>query len=127
MSEDRTQAPSKRRLQQARESGQAAHSPELTGAAGLLAAGVALWAWGDRLAGALLAGIPAPLLGAMPVSADAAEVVARFRDLAFGVAWPLGLVLSAFAAAALAAHQAQVLGLWAPALLAPDPSRLWRT
>ena len=36
--EDRTQGPSKQRLQQAREHGQVAHSPELTAAVGLLAA-----------------------------------------------------------------------------------------
>jgi flagellar biosynthetic protein FlhB len=126
MSEDRTQAPSRRRLQQARERGQAAHSPELTGAAGLLAAGVALWAWGDALTAALLALVRAPLLGAVPVTADATQLVARLRELAAGVAWPLLLVVGAFAAAALAMHQAQVLGLWAPALLAPDLTRLWK-
>ena len=36
MSEDRTQPPSKRRRQLAREQGQVAHSPELTAAAGWL-------------------------------------------------------------------------------------------
>jgi flagellar biosynthetic protein FlhB len=126
MSEDRTQAPSRRRLQQARERGQVAHSPELTGAVGLLAAAVSLSFWGEGLARAMLSLMREPLLGATPISADAAEVVARLRHLALGVAWPFGLILGAFAVAALAAHQAQVQGLWAPVLLAPDFSRLWR-
>jgi flagellar biosynthetic protein FlhB len=125
MSEDRTQAPSKLRRQQARERGQVAHSPELTGAVGLLAAVALLGAWGDELAAGLLALVREPLTGPPVVAADLAEVVARLRHLALGILRPLGLVLAGFAAAALAAHQAQVQGLWAPGLLAPDPTRLW--
>ena len=49
MSEDRTQPPSKRRRQLARQQGQAAHSPELTAAAGWLAAVVLLGILGDDL------------------------------------------------------------------------------
>jgi flagellar biosynthetic protein FlhB len=125
--EDRTQAPSKRRRQLARAAGQVAHSPELTAAAGLLAASLVLSACGDGLATALAAPLREALAGpeGLPVSADAAEVVARVRRLALGVAGPLGLVVGAFAAGALAAHQAQVGGLWAPGLFAPDPARLW--
>jgi flagellar biosynthetic protein FlhB len=41
------------------------------------------------------------------------------------VASPLGLVLAGFAAGAVAAHQLQVRGLWAVALVAPDSARLW--
>jgi flagellar biosynthetic protein FlhB len=52
-------------------------------------------------------------------------VVARLRHLALAVAWPLGTVLLGATAAAVAAHQLQVGGLWVPALLAPDPARLW--
>ena len=54
MSEDRTQPPSKRRRQLAREQGQAAHSPELTAAAGWLAAVVVLWFCGGGLASGLV-------------------------------------------------------------------------
>ena len=54
MSEDRTQEPSKRRRLEARERGQVARSPELTGAAGLLAASALLGIWGDDLALALV-------------------------------------------------------------------------
>ena len=80
--EDRTQAPSNHRRQEARERGQAASSPELSGAAGLLAASAVLSVWGEPLASSLLAVVREPLTGVIPVSADAAEVVARLRSLA---------------------------------------------
>ena len=48
MSEDRTQPPSKRRRQLARQQGQVAHSPELTAAGGWLAAVVLLGCPGRR-------------------------------------------------------------------------------
>ena len=51
MSEDRTQPPSKRRRQMARQHGQAAHSPELTAAVGWLAAVVLLGFCGRRSGG----------------------------------------------------------------------------
>jgi flagellar biosynthetic protein FlhB len=124
MSEDRTQDPSTRRVQQARERGQVAHSPELTGAVGLLAAAALLGAWGDDLAAALGALVHDGWSGAV-VSADVGEVVARLRQLALAVARPLGAVLAGCATAAVAAHQVQVGGLWVPGLLAPDPARLW--
>ena len=49
MSEDRTQPPSKRRRQLAREQGQAAHSPELTAAGGWLVAVLLLGFRGGEL------------------------------------------------------------------------------
>lgn len=125
MTENRTQAPSKHRRQQARERGQAAHSPELTGAIGLLAASAALWVWGDGLALAVVTLVREPVAGVALVSTDASEVVARLRQVAFEVFTPIFLVMFAFTAAALGAHQVQVGGVWAPGLLAPDPSRLW--
>src|SRR5512135_3300940 len=127
MSEDRTQSPTKLRRQQARGRGQVAHSPELTGAAGLLAAVLLLGAWGDDLAAALLATMVEPLAAAPVVSTDPGAVVAWLRHLALGVARPLGLIIGGFVVAAVAAHQAQVGGLWIPGRLAPDPSRLWAT
>ena len=126
MADDRTREPSKRRRQEARERGQAVHSPELTGAAGFLAASAALAVWGDGLAARLVALVRRPLTDAPVLSADVLEVVSRFRAETLGVAGPLGAILFAFAAAAFAAHQGQVLGLFAPGLLAPDPRRLWK-
>jgi flagellar biosynthetic protein FlhB len=125
MSEDRTQSPSKLRRQQARERGQVAHSPELTGAAGLLAVVLILGAAGDDLAEALLAALVEPLTAAPVLSADPDRVVAWLRRGALDLAGPLGLIVGGFVVAAVAAHQAQVGGLWIPGRLAPDPSRLW--
>lgn len=125
MSEDRTQAPSKLRRQQARERGQVAHSTELTGSAGLLAAVVMLGYWGDDLATALIALVREPLLETPVIIADPSEVVTRMRQLALGVIGPLLPIVTGFALAAIGVHQAQVQGLWVPGLLAPDPTRLW--
>ena len=119
--EDRTQAPSKRRIDEARERGQVAQSPELTAAAGLLGAALVLYTRGDALGSALLSLFREPML----VTADAEAVVARLRGLALVLAWPLLEVLAGFLGGAVAAHQAQVRGLWAPSLLAPDAARLW--
>lgn len=123
--EDRTQGASKARLQQARDRGQVAHSPELTAAAALLAATVLLAAWGDDLTAALIAILRDPLTRPPSLTADPAEVVARLRHQAFAVAMPLGAIVLGAAFAALAAHQVQVGGLWAPPLIAPDLARLW--
>jgi flagellar biosynthetic protein FlhB len=127
MSEDRTQPPSKRRRQLAREQGQAAYSPELTAAAGWLAAVIVLGCCGGGLAGALVGSMRGALsvgdLAAMP--ADAAGLAAQIRGLALALAWPLGAILAAFATGATAAHQLQVRGLWSSRHLAPDPGRLW--
>ena len=85
MSEDRTQPPSNRRRQMAREQGQAAHSPELTAAAGWLAAVGVLWFCGGGLAGALMGLMRGALSdwdpGSMP--ADAAGLAGRVRGMAF--------------------------------------------
>src|SRR3954465_11773181 len=123
--EDRTEGASKARLQQARERGQVAHSPELTAAAGLFAATVLLGVWGDDLSSILVALLREPLSGVGDLSADPAEVVRRLRHLAFAVMLPLGAIVLGSAFAALSAHQVQVQGLWAPGLLAPDLGRLW--
>jgi flagellar biosynthetic protein FlhB len=124
MSEDRTQPPSNRRRQQAREQGQAAHSPELTAAAGWLVAILLLGASGGGLFHCLV-GLTREALGPSPmVWTDAPVLVDRLRAQVFRLALPLGTILAGFAAGALAAHQLQVRGLWAVPLIAPDPARL---
>ena len=125
MSEDRTQPPSKRRRQLARQHGQAAHSPELTAAAGWLAAVVLLGAMGDDMALALTKLVSGPLTHPTVMTADRAAVVAEVRGLIVGLGWPLAVIMPGFMAGALAAHQLQVRGLWATSLLVPDLSRLW--
>jgi flagellar biosynthesis protein FlhB len=125
MSEDQTQPPSKRRRQLAREQGQAAHSPELTAAAGWLVAVVLLGAFGEDLARAMVGLVRTSMAAPSAMPTDPAGVAARVRGLILDLAWPLGFILAGFAAAALAAHQLQVRGLWAGRLIAPDPARLW--
>lgn len=125
MSDDRTQPPSKRRRQMARQHGQAAHSPELTAAAGWLAAVVLLGIVGDDLALGLTKLVSGSLTPPAILTADRAVVVAEVRGLIVGLGWPLGAILASFVAGALAAHQLQVRGLCAAGLLAPDLSRLW--
>jgi flagellar biosynthetic protein FlhB len=124
--EDRTQPASPQRRQMARERGVVARSPELTAAAGLIAAGLLLGAFGDDLARGLLGLLRAPLLAADPLAgmADPAAAVATLRSAARAVAVPLLALLGGAAAVMAAVHQVQVGGLWAPALLAPDPARL---
>jgi flagellar biosynthetic protein FlhB len=127
MSEDRTQPASKRRRELARDQGQAAHSPELTAAAGWLAAVVALGCCGGGLAGSLVGLMRGSLsewdLGMMP--SDPSGLADRVRGVALALARPLGAILAAFAIGATAAHQMQVRGLWSSQLLLPDPGRLW--
>src|SRR5271165_1681153 len=125
MSEDRTQPASKRRLQIAREQGQVAHSPELTAAGGWLVAVLLLGFWGEDLAGGLI-GLARRSVGGTPVVwVDGPAFVTHIRQAVMAVAVPLGVILTGFAAGALAAHQLQVRGLWAIGLIAPDPTRLW--
>ncbi|WP_165232002.1 EscU/YscU/HrcU family type III secretion system export apparatus switch protein [Aquisphaera insulae] len=124
MSEDRTQPASTRRRQLAREQGQVAHSPELTAAAGWLVAVVLLGSWGGELVRSLATLTRRPL-HAVPIAADAVQLVADLRAAAAAIAAPLAVLMMGFALGAVAAHQAQVRGLWAPSLLAPDLSRLW--
>jgi len=125
MSEDRTQPPSKRRRQLARQQGQVAHSPELTSAAGWLVAVIVLGVMGDDLMLGMIKLVSGSLADPPVASVDPAGLVAHVRGLVLGLAWPLMVILAAFAAGALAAHQVQVRGLWTPRLIAPDPARLW--
>ena len=123
--EDRTQAPSRLRLQQARERGMVAHSPELTGAVALLAATMTLGVVGESLASGLLAIVRGPWMGRLDVALDAASAVAHLRDVAWAVLGPIAFLMLGLVAGGVAAHQAQVGLLWAPALIAPDVARLW--
>ncbi|MDG3002518.1 EscU/YscU/HrcU family type III secretion system export apparatus switch protein [Paludisphaera mucosa] len=126
MSEDRTQPASPRRRQLAREQGQAAHSPELTAAAGWLVAVTLLTCFGSSMSGSLVDLVRSPLVGPAARLEDAVDLAWLVRDAVVAVASPVAILLVGFAAGAFAAHQGQTRGLWSPALIAPDPSRLWR-
>jgi flagellar biosynthesis protein FlhB len=119
MADERTQTPSRRRRQQARERGQVARSPELTAAVGLLGL------WGGDLATALVALVREPLQCGPELAANSSTVVVRIRHLVLAVAVPSVAVLGGVLAAMLVAHQLQVGGLCVPGLVAPDPHRLW--
>ena len=90
MSEDHTQPPSKRRRQLAREQGQAAHSPELTAAAGWLVAVVLLGAFGEDLARTMVGVVRTSMAGPATMPTDPVGVAARVRGLILALAWPLG-------------------------------------
>lgn len=128
MSEDRTQEPSTRRRLLAREQGQVARSPELTGAAALFAASALLWVWGEPLFAGLLAAVRAPWLGDLGVPGvgePAVDLAARLGGALGAVIVPTLGILGGSVAAAIFAHQAQVGGLLNVGLLAPDFARLW--
>ena len=124
MSEDRTQAPSKRRRDEARARGVVARSPELTAAIGLLAAVAMLGAWGGSLASACVELVRTPFL--MSTSPDGIEAVAiLIRASAMRVFLPLAAIVLGVSLAMIAGHQAQVGGMWASNLIAPDLRRVW--
>src|SRR3954467_6645116 len=105
MSEDRNQPPSKRRRQLAREQGQAAHSPELTAAAGWLVAVLLLGFWGGDLARGLVALTSQSASSAPAAWVDIDTFVAHIRGLVLAIAVPLGVVLAGFTVGAVTAHQ----------------------
>jgi flagellar biosynthesis protein FlhB len=125
MSDERTQPPSKRRRQLAREQGQVAHSPELTAAAGWLVAVVVLGMVGENLTRGFTKLVSGSLTQSGALVAEPAAVVSHVRELVVGLGWPLAAILAGFAAGALAAHHLQVRGLWATVLIVPTPARLW--
>jgi flagellar biosynthetic protein FlhB len=77
----------------------------------------------------LTRGLTEPVRGSLTRSAifvaEPAAVVSRVRELVIGLGWPLAAILAGFATGALAAHQLQVRGLCATALILPTPARLW--
>lgn len=125
MSEDRTQAPSLRRRQEAKAQGVVARSPELTASVGLLAAVVMLGFWGGSLSSVCVDLLRSPFHTTEPTASDPEIVTAMIRGAVFRVVLPLATILGGIVLATIVAHQAQVGGFWSSSLIAPDLARLW--
>ena len=128
-SDDRTAEGSKRRRQQAKEQGHAPQSRELTSAVGMLAIVVLLGAMGENLASALVELVRLPLSLAARGSETSSD---HFRSLFVKIggasfaalAWSC-MIGGGALLATLLAQQLQTGGLWAPARLGIDFTRLW--
>ena len=116
-----TEAPTPRRLAEARRRGEVAVSRELTGAAGLAAGALALAAGGAGLVGRLAGLVRQGLVGALDPGRPPAPALV---DAAWAVARHAALPLLAAAAAGAATGLAQTGGLFAPAGAAPRAERL---
>lgn len=124
MSEDRTIAPSRRRIEQAREAGQVAQSRELTAAAAMAATTAAWSIWFEPLSEALVGILRGPFGSALPLSPDIGVIVEHAAWAAWSVAGPMAGLLGSGIVAALLAQQIQVGGLFVPGLAMPDTRRL---
>ena len=124
MSEDRTQAPSRRRRQEARARGVAPKSPELTAAVGLLAAVALLGGRGGRLASGCVGLIRESFRDGPALGSDPGAVSAAIWRASGVVGGPLATIVIGTASAMAMAHLAQTGGLWAPGLLKPELARL---
>ncbi|HEX3446843.1 MAG TPA: EscU/YscU/HrcU family type III secretion system export apparatus switch protein, partial [Isosphaeraceae bacterium] len=80
MSDERTQPPSKRRRQLARQQGQAVHSPELTAAAGWLVAVIVLGLVGENLTRGFTELVSGSLTQPGALMAEPVAVVSRVRE-----------------------------------------------
>jgi flagellar biosynthetic protein FlhB len=125
MAEDRTQTPTKRRRDLARQQGLVARSPELTSSAVLLAAVVLLALWGESMLGRFVELAREPLVGEPLQLASNDEIIGHARRVLLTMFVPISILLGGVFVGSLLVHQAQVRGLWAPGLLAPNPARLW--
>jgi flagellar biosynthetic protein FlhB len=110
----------------ARQHGQAAHSPELTAAAGWVVAVLALGFVGDDLALGMTELVRGSLLHPASLAENPEAVAAQVRGMVIRLTWPLAVILGGFFGGAFACHQFQVRGLWATSQIAPDLKRLWR-
>jgi flagellar biosynthetic protein FlhB len=117
--DDRTEAPTPRRLEKARDEGQVAVSPELAALAALGAAALALALAMPAQIRHLVADLAALLAGAHLLHPGAA-----LRDAVLMAAAAAAIPVLAVLAAAIAAALAQTGLLFHPASLAPDLARL---
>src|SRR5688572_4002277 len=121
---DRTEAPTQKKLEEARKEGRVPRSRELTAAAVMLAAGIVLMVSGDSI-GARLGDL---MRGGLTISRaqafDVSAMTRGFGQLAMGALYAITPVLLVTLVAALAAPLA--IGGWAPSgkAITPDLKRL---
>jgi flagellar biosynthesis protein FlhB len=122
--EDRTQPATQKRLDEARREGNIPRSRDLTAAAVMITAGIALTSLGGSLGGELGELLRSGLSLSRDEALDATRLGAAFSDTAMTGLRAIGPVLLITLVAALAAPLS--LGGWAfsPSALAPDFSRL---
>ncbi len=126
MSEERTQSPTPRMRQLAREQGVVALSGDLTSSLALFAASLLLGAIGGGIV-TELAHLTEAAFKAPFVSATEQKLLAPAASLFVPLIQNLLMFLGGSALAAVLAHQMQAQGVWNPGRIAPDFSRLMPT
>lgn len=121
---DKSEAATPYKLQQARRRGSVARSPDLTGAAALLAAAAALYAWSWEALQALLALGRAALIQGLTMDLTAASVVSLIGRVGAEALHIIAPFAFAVAAAALVASLGQTGLVWSGFPLKPDLTRI---
>src|SRR5688572_17904673 len=121
---ERTEAPSQRRLEQAREEGQVPRSRELNTLALLAAAGMGLWLSADALRNSFAGLLRSGLRIAPAEVAEPAAMLERFHALAFDAAATIAPLLAVMFVVALVAPMLLSGWLVSSKSLMPDFARL---
>jgi flagellar biosynthetic protein FlhB len=121
---ERTEAPSQRRLEQAREEGQVPRSRELNTLTLLAAAGMGLWLSADALRGSLSALLRSGLTIVPGDIGEPAAMIERFRALAIDAAVSIAPLLGVLFVVALVSPMLLSGWLVSSKSLAPDFARL---
>jgi flagellar biosynthetic protein FlhB len=121
---ERTEAPSQRRLEQAREEGQVARSREVNTFALLAAAGIALWVSSEALRGAFSGFLRSALEFQRPAVEDPGAMLDRLYALSVEALFAVAPVLALLLVVALVAPMALSGWLVSSKALAPDFTRL---
>ncbi|HUG93443.1 MAG TPA: EscU/YscU/HrcU family type III secretion system export apparatus switch protein, partial [Planctomycetaceae bacterium] len=121
---ERTEQPTDRRRTESRRKGNVARSVDLNSAGLMLAAALALWLFGDALAGSLGEMLAAGLRAPGPLDFGRVDALVTLRDAGRFVADAVLPVLLFMAAAAFVLNVGQVGFLVAPEVLEPKLARL---
>lgn len=124
MSSEKTEAPTPRRIADARREGQVARSQELTAAVGLLAGIWMLQISGGRLVSALQELMTVSLAESRSLEPSLLGLQSLFTSTVMRLAAPLGLILASLLVAGLAVNLAQTGFLFTTKRLSPDLNRL---